>query len=128
VCSLWRRLLHRPVVVAVQQPLQAVQLHPTCQLNSFLVCPCRRVAWCHGAAGFVLLLLRAADVLGDPRGVYRAAAKAAADDIWERGLLRKVGWGAGVSTTLVLTCHTPLMHSDLDEVPFTTHQRQDRPH
>jgi hypothetical protein len=40
----------------------------------------------------VLVLLRAAEVLGDLRGVYKAAATAAADDIWERGLLRKVGY------------------------------------
>ena len=38
----------------------------------------------------VLVMLRAADVLGDPGGRYMAAARAAADDIWQRGLLRKV--------------------------------------
>lgn len=58
------------------------RLHPLC---------CRRVAWCHGAAGLVLTMLKAADVLDDPQGRYMAAAKAAADDIWQRGLLKKVG-------------------------------------
>jgi hypothetical protein len=38
----------------------------------------------------VLVMLRAADVLGDPGARYMAAARAAADDIWQRGLLRKV--------------------------------------
>lgn len=55
-----------------------------------LLC-CRRVAWCHGAAGLVLTMLKAADVLDDSQGRYMAAAKAAADDIWQRGLLKKVG-------------------------------------
>jgi hypothetical protein len=50
----------------------------------------RRVAWCHGAAGYVLLLLKAAEVLGDPGGRYSAAAAAAGEDIWRRGLLKKV--------------------------------------
>lgn len=35
-------------------------------------------------------LLKAREVLGDTRGTYLAAAKAAADDIWIRGLLKKV--------------------------------------
>lgn len=36
-------------------------------------------------------MLKAADVLDDSQGRYMAAAKAAADDIWQRGLLKKVG-------------------------------------
>jgi hypothetical protein len=36
-------------------------------------------------------MLKAADVLDDPQGRYLAAAKAAGDDIWQRGLLKKVG-------------------------------------
>jgi hypothetical protein len=50
----------------------------------------RRVAWCHGASGLVLTMLKAAEALGDASGRYMAAATAAADTIWERGLLRKV--------------------------------------
>lgn len=48
-----------------------------------------RVAWCHGAAGYVPAMLKAADVLGDPGGRYSAAAAAAGEDIWRRGLLKK---------------------------------------
>ena len=51
--------------------------------------------WCHGAPGFLQLLLklrsREADLSG--RGAVRAlesAADKAADVIWERGLLTKV--------------------------------------
>jgi hypothetical protein len=51
---------------------------------------CRRVSWCHGGAGYVLTMLKAADVLGDPGGRYSAAAAAAGEDIWKRGLLKKV--------------------------------------
>jgi hypothetical protein len=42
-------------------------------------------------------MLKAADVLDDPHGRYMAAAKAAADAIWQRGLLKKVtsGWVQG---------------------------------
>jgi hypothetical protein len=38
----------------------------------------------------VLTMLKAADVLGDPGGRYSAAAAAAGEDIWRRGLLKKV--------------------------------------
>jgi hypothetical protein len=60
-----------------------------------LCCHCSRVAWCHGAAGYVLTMLKAAEVLGDPGGRYSTAAAAAGEDIWRRGLLRKVRREAG---------------------------------
>jgi hypothetical protein len=55
----------------------------------------RRVAWCHGASGLVLTLIKAAQTVGDPQGRYMTAAQAAADDIWQRGLLKKVCRGRG---------------------------------
>eukprot|EP00775_Hariotina_reticulata_P009210 gene9210-9377_t len=57
-----------------------------------------RVAWCHGGTGFVLTLLKAAEVFGDGNGRYMAAATAAGNDIWRRGLLKKgVGLCHGIS-------------------------------
>lgn len=50
----------------------------------------------------MLTLLKAAAVLGDPGGRYVAAATAAADDIWARGLLRKVGLSACLSAMMML--------------------------
>jgi hypothetical protein len=64
--------------------------------------------WCNGGAGYVLLLLKAAEVLDDPGGRCSAAAAAAGEDIWRRGLLRKVlccGWlGAGMQRTCCYCC------------------------
>lgn len=59
----------------------------------------RLVQWCHGAPGFVPLLLklrsRGAELSG-PGAVraLEAAADRAADVIWERGLLTKVHRGS----------------------------------
>jgi hypothetical protein len=79
----------------------------------------RRVAWCHGGAGYVLLLLKAAEVLGDPGGRYGAAAAAADEDIWRRGLLRKASrcrLGAGMQYAccyccMLLNMQTAVAHS-----------------
>jgi hypothetical protein len=45
------------------------------------------VHWCHGAPGFVSLFTKAHECFGDPK--YREAAIAAAQCVWERGLLKK---------------------------------------
>jgi hypothetical protein len=72
--------------------LEGLLAHPSLLPPCCLACfACRRVAWCHGAAGFVLTLLKAAEVLGDnDGGRYMTAATAAGNDIWQRGLLKKV--------------------------------------
>lgn len=57
----------------------------------------RLVHWCHGATGLVPLLATAQRVLG-PRPEWQAAADMAADDVWQRGLLRKgVGLCHGIA-------------------------------
>jgi len=54
------------------------------------------VQWCHGATGFVLLLLAAHRHLKDDK--YLEAAKDAGELVWERGLLKKgVGLCHGIS-------------------------------
>lgn len=57
----------------------------------------RYVQWCHGAPGFIALLAKAYQLLDDSspesaagKQQVLAAAKKAADVIWERGLLTKV--------------------------------------
>lgn len=49
-------------------------------------------------------MLKAADVLGDPGGRYSAAAAAAGEDIWRRGLLKKVGRGTWLLASWVQGC------------------------
>jgi len=49
----------------------------------------RLVQWCHGAAGWVPALLRAAQASAGDAARYRAAAAAAADVVWARGVLTK---------------------------------------
>ena len=54
------------------------------------------VQWCHGAPGFVPLLIRAADALKAPQ--YLEDARALGDVVWTRGLLRNgVGLCHGIS-------------------------------
>ena len=51
----------------------------------------RLVHWCHGAPGFLPLLLEVEGLCsGAEAARVRAAAERAADVIWERGLLLKV--------------------------------------
>ncbi|KAH7860136.1 hypothetical protein Vadar_009813 [Vaccinium darrowii] len=53
------------------------------------------VHWCHGAPGISLTFLKAAEVFGDEE--FLEAAVNAAEVIWNRGLLRRVGICHGVS-------------------------------
>ncbi|OIV99234.1 hypothetical protein TanjilG_06539 [Lupinus angustifolius] len=53
------------------------------------------VHWCHGAPGVVLTLVKAAKVFGDKEFVDAAAE--AAEVIWNRGLLKRVGICHGIS-------------------------------
>ncbi|WMV49058.1 hypothetical protein MTR67_042443 [Solanum verrucosum] len=53
------------------------------------------VHWCHGAPGIVLTLVKAAEVLGDEE--FLNAAVAAAEVVWNRGLLNRVGICHGIS-------------------------------
>lgn len=54
------------------------------------------VQWCHGAPGVAMSLCKAAQVLpGEP--VFRQAAVEAAELVWKKGLLRKVGLCHGIS-------------------------------
>lgn len=59
---------------------------------------CRYVQWCHGAPSLIPVLAKAYELLDDstpqtaaPKEQILAAAKKAADVVWERGLLTKVG-------------------------------------
>eukprot|EP00747_Dinoflagellata_sp_TGD_P107972 gnl/TRDRNA2_/TRDRNA2_170279_c0_seq1.p1 gnl/TRDRNA2_/TRDRNA2_170279_c0~~gnl/TRDRNA2_/TRDRNA2_170279_c0_seq1.p1 ORF type:complete len:451 (+),score=64.71 gnl/TRDRNA2_/TRDRNA2_170279_c0_seq1:155-1354(+) len=49
------------------------------------------VHWCHGAPGFVPLLIRLAEVYDEPR--YLALAREMGDVVWMRGLLSEKGLG-----------------------------------
>ena len=59
---------------------------------------CRYVQWCHGAPGFIPVLTKAYQLLeelalpnsDEAKSQILAAARKAADIIWERGLLTKV--------------------------------------
>ncbi|CAI9089439.1 OLC1v1024011C1 [Oldenlandia corymbosa var. corymbosa] len=53
------------------------------------------VHWCHGAPGIALTLVKAAEVFGDK--VFLQAAIDAADVVWNRGLLKRVGICHGIS-------------------------------
>ncbi|KAL8131324.1 lanC-like protein GCL2 isoform X2 [Apium graveolens] len=53
------------------------------------------VHWCHGAPGIALTLVKAAQVFGDKE--FLEAAIDAADVVWNRGLLKKVGICHGIS-------------------------------
>ncbi|CAM6092150.1 unnamed protein product [Calypogeia fissa] len=55
----------------------------------------RLVHWCHGAPGIALTLCKAAEMYREEE--FRLAALEAADVVWERGLLRRVGLCHGVS-------------------------------
>ncbi|KAL0913247.1 hypothetical protein M5K25_016691 [Dendrobium thyrsiflorum] len=55
----------------------------------------RLVHWCHGAPGITLTLVKAAQVFGDER--FFKAAVDAAEVVWNRGLLRRVGICHGIS-------------------------------
>lgn len=59
---------------------------------------CRYVQWCHGAPSLIPVLVKAHELLDDSSPQTAAAkehildaAKKAADVVWERGLLSKVG-------------------------------------
>ncbi|XP_078427422.1 lanC-like protein GCL2 isoform X2 [Wolffia australiana] len=54
----------------------------------------RLVHWCHGAPGAAMTLVRAHQVFG---GEFLAAAGGAAEVVWRRGLLKRVGLCHGVS-------------------------------
>ncbi|OMP07868.1 Lanthionine synthetase C-like protein [Corchorus olitorius] len=53
------------------------------------------VHWCHGAPGVALTLVKAAEVFGDVK--FLEAAAEAAQVVWERGLLKRVGICHGIS-------------------------------
>ncbi|KMT04638.1 hypothetical protein BVRB_8g182910 [Beta vulgaris subsp. vulgaris] len=53
------------------------------------------VHWCHGAPGVALTLIKAYEVLGDK--VFLEAAAEAAEVVWRRGLLKRVGICHGIS-------------------------------
>ncbi|XP_028761635.1 lanC-like protein GCL2 [Neltuma alba] len=53
------------------------------------------VHWCHGAPGIALTLVKAAKVFGDKE--FLDAAVNAAEVVWNRGLLRRVGLCHGIS-------------------------------
>ncbi|KAK8568497.1 hypothetical protein V6N12_007046 [Hibiscus sabdariffa] len=53
------------------------------------------VHWCHGAPGIALTLVKAAEVFGDDE--FLEAAMDAAEVVWNRGLLKRVGICHGVS-------------------------------
>ncbi|XP_054815713.1 lanC-like protein GCR2 isoform X2 [Prosopis cineraria] len=55
----------------------------------------RLVHWCHGAPGIALTLVKAAEVFGDKEFVQ--AATDAAEVVWNRGLLKRVGICHGIS-------------------------------
>ncbi|KAK6142580.1 hypothetical protein DH2020_022928 [Rehmannia glutinosa] len=53
------------------------------------------VHWCHGAPGIALTLIKAAEVFGDKE--FLEAAMDAAEVVWNRGLLKRVGICHGIS-------------------------------
>ncbi|KAL0301531.1 UNVERIFIED_CONTAM: LanC-like protein GCL2 [Sesamum radiatum] len=53
------------------------------------------VQWCHGAPGIALTLIKAAEVFGDKE--FLEAAMDAAEVVWNRGLLKRVGICHGIS-------------------------------
>ncbi|XWS63399.1 hypothetical protein CRYUN_Cryun06bG0093500 [Craigia yunnanensis] len=53
------------------------------------------VHWCHGAPGMALTLVKAAEVFGDDE--FLEAAVDAAEVVWNRGLLKRVGICHGIS-------------------------------
>lgn len=53
------------------------------------------VHWCHGAPGVALTLIKAAKVFGDKE--FLEAAANAAEVVWNRGLLKRVGICHGIS-------------------------------
>ncbi|XVE49903.1 hypothetical protein DITRI_Ditri01bG0119100 [Diplodiscus trichospermus] len=53
------------------------------------------VHWCHGAPGIALTLVKAAEVFGDDE--FLEAAVDAAEVVWNRGLLKRVGICHGIS-------------------------------
>lgn len=53
------------------------------------------VHWCHGAPGVSLTLVKAAEVFGEEE--FLRAAISAAEVVWNRGLLRRVGICHGIS-------------------------------
>lgn len=53
------------------------------------------VHWCHGAPGIALTLVKAAEVFGDKE--FLQAAMDAAEVVWNRGLLKRVGICHGIS-------------------------------
>ncbi|KAJ4840635.1 LanC-like protein gcl2 [Turnera subulata] len=53
------------------------------------------VHWCHGAPGVALTLVKAAKVFGDK--IFLEAAIEAAEVVWRRGLLKRVGICHGIS-------------------------------
>ncbi|KAL1219392.1 LanC-like protein GCL2 [Cardamine amara subsp. amara] len=53
------------------------------------------VHWCHGAPGIALTLVKAAEVFGDRE--FLEAGAAAAEVVWNRGLLKRVGICHGIS-------------------------------
>ncbi|KAJ9549230.1 hypothetical protein OSB04_021773 [Centaurea solstitialis] len=53
------------------------------------------VHWCHGAPGMALTLVKAAEIFGDKE--FLEAAIDAAEVVWNRGLLKKVGLCHGIS-------------------------------
>ncbi|GFP78788.1 lanc-like protein gcl2 [Phtheirospermum japonicum] len=53
------------------------------------------VQWCRGASGIALTLVKAAEVFGDKE--FLQAAMEAAEVVWNRGLLRRVGMCHGIS-------------------------------
>ncbi|KAL8167313.1 hypothetical protein V2J09_008812 [Rumex salicifolius] len=55
----------------------------------------RLVHWCHGAPGITLALAKAAQVFGDKE--FLQAAMDAAEVVWNRGLLKRVGICHGIS-------------------------------
>ncbi|GKV42490.1 hypothetical protein SLEP1_g49885 [Rubroshorea leprosula] len=55
----------------------------------------RLVHWCHGAPGVSLTLAKAAEVFGDKE--FLQAAVDAAEVVWNRGLLKRVGICHGIS-------------------------------
>lgn len=62
---------------------------------------CRYVQWCHGAPSLIPVLVKAYELLGnstpaetEAKEQILAAARQAADVVWERGLLTKVSHAA----------------------------------
>lgn len=83
--------VNRNAVVAIKSihSRWAALLWVVGMLPQACLCVFRLVQWCHGAAGFIVTMCKAHDVIGG-NGEYLAAARRAADTLWERGLLKKV--------------------------------------